>query len=235
MLTKYMKKIIDMTVGSMSGNSVMATRPLFQMGDGGSIPTFPHQFRVMKLEKMTAVNYIKEHHYSHTCSPNPYPAYGMVYQDKLWGVLMFAVPSSENVRASIFGKGTEDSVTELHRLHLLDEAPKNSESWFIGKCLKFLKKECPEIKAVISFADPMEGHKGTIYKATNFVESGKSGAATFYRDTNGILRHPRQKTHKDGKRVSYNITKEDAERRGWTPEKRLGKYRFIYKYLTSKR
>ena len=86
---------------------------------------------------------------------------------------MFACPCSENVRASVFGDKYKDNVTELHRLHILDVTPKNTESWFIVRCLKLLKELKPQIEAVISFSDTTIGHNGTIYKATNAYRAGR--------------------------------------------------------------
>ena len=132
---------------------------------------------------------------------------------------MFATPCSENVRSSVFGKEYKNSVTELHRLHILDVTPKNTESWFISKCLKLLKKEKPHIKAVVSFADSTEGHNGVIYQACNFFYYGKTGKSRFYRDENNRLRHPRQS--------GVNITLKKAKSMGWKPEIRDGKNRYV--------
>ena len=133
---------------------------------------------------------------------------------------MFATPCSENVRASVFGEQYKDSVTELHRLHILDCTPKNTESWFISRCLKMLKKDKPAIKAVLSFADMTEGHKGTIYQATNAYRLGTTGRATFYLDESGRLRHPRQN--------GVNITSEMAKQRNWIAVKREAKNRYLF-------
>lgn len=208
----------------------MVQYSLFQTKDGGSTPTSPLRYRVVVLSQKEAVEYIKNNHYSKTCSPNPKPCYGLVWEGNLIGVLMFSIPVSENVRAQIFGEKRKNEVIELHRLHIQDNTPKNTESWFIGKCLRFLKRDFPYINAVISFADPAYGHDGTIYKATNFEFNGMTGRARFFRDKDGILRHPRQKTYKNGKRVSYNISVEDAKKRGWKPEIVEGKMRYIYKF-----
>ena len=184
-------------------------------------------YTIKKIKKNEAVKYIQEHHYSKTCSPNPFPCYGL-FNNKLIGVLMFAVPCSENVRSSFLGKKYKKRITELHRLHILDIAPFNTESWFISKCLKLLKQIQPEIWGIVSFADPNEGHNGTIYKATNAYYLGKSNKATFYRDQKGRLRHPRQKTHINGKRVTFNLSIKEAKIRGWKPEIRQGKNRYFY-------
>jgi hypothetical protein len=146
--------------------------------------------------------------------------YGLFKNNELIGVCAFATPSSENVCSSVFGKEFKRSVTELHRLVLLDWVPKNSESWFIVRALKALKKDRPYYNAVLSFADTTEGHIGIIYQATNAMYCGTSGKATFYLDNTNRLRHPRQN--------GVNITKEKALTLGWKPVKRNGKHRYLY-------
>ena len=139
---------------------------------------------------------------------------------------MFATPCSENVRASIFGDDRKNEVIELHRLHILDITPHNTESWFISRCLKMLKQDKPQIKAVISFSDTTQGHNGTIYQASNFYFIGKTSPCTFYIDENNRLRHPRQN--------GVNITKDMAEQYGWTPVKRMSKNRYLIFLADSK-
>jgi hypothetical protein len=58
-------------------------------------------------------------------------------------------------------------VIELNRLWLDDELPRNSESWFVSRTLKMLP---PRI--VVSYADPLFGHYGYIYRALNFHYAG---------------------------------------------------------------
>ena len=184
-------------------------------------------YTVRKIDPAPAKEYIKKHHYSHGCHNGPFPCYGLFDKDTLIGVLMFATPCSENVRASIFGESNKDLVTELHRLHILDVTPKNTESWFISRCLKELKKDNPKIKGVLSFSDSTEGHDGIIYKATNAYRLGKTSTATFYTDKDGRLRHPRQS--------GVNITEEMAEELGWTPCQRESKNRYLWLLPKDKR
>lgn len=176
-------------------------------------------YEVRKIPCKIGRQYIIENHYSHGCHNAP-NCYGLFDNDELIGVCAFACPCSENVRSSVFGKEHKDAVTELHRLHIKDVTPKNTESWFISRCLKLLQIDKPNIKAVISFADPAFGHKGIIYQATNAYFCGKSNSAIFYVDENGKLHHPRNNGH--------NITKQEAENNGWKPIKCEGKYRYLY-------
>lgn len=177
-------------------------------------------YEVKRIPCKLAKEYITKNHYSHGCHNAPSPCYGLYDKEELIGCLMFATPCSENVRASIFGVEHKNNVTELHRLHILDGTPKNTESYFISRCLKLLRKDKPQIHGVISFSDLTEGHTGIVYKATNAYRIGHTGKSTFYLDETGRLRHPRQ--------CGVTITKEMAIKRGWQPVKREAKNRYLF-------
>lgn len=163
--------------------------------------------------------FIRKHHYTHGCHNGPM-CYGLFDEGELIGVLAFATPASENVRASVFGAEHKDAVTELHRLVILDGTPTNTESWFISRALAWLHEHRPAIRGVLSFADASEGHQGTIYQATNALYCGTTAKARFWRDQNGRLRHPRQN--------GVNISPKVAQERGWTAERRASKYRYLF-------
>ena len=187
-------------------------------------------FSVMRIKTLPAKEYVKRKHYSRSCHNLPSPCYGLFVEEgdskrNMIGVLCFATPCSERVRASVFGEDYKRHVTELHRLFVEDEyegalTPKGTESWFVSRCLKELKKEKPHIWAVLTFADTTEGHCGTIYKATNAKFCGMTAKSTFYVDQEGCLRHPRQ--------CGVNVSVEEAKERGWKPVKRESKNRYLY-------
>lgn len=184
-------------------------------------------YQVERIPTMTAKSYICKYHYSHGCHNRPSPCYGLFEAENLIGVCAFATPCSERVRASVFGEEFKAHVTELHRLHILDCTPKNTESWFISRCLKLLKKDKPEIWAVISFSDLTVGHSGIIYKASNAYRLGTTERRRFYVDECGRLRHPRQ--------CGHNITSAEADQMGWKPEMREAKNRFLWLLPDNKR
>jgi hypothetical protein len=186
----------------------------------------PKSYSVRKINSKVGREFISQNHYTKGCHNGPM-CYGLFDGETLIGVCAFATPCSENVRSSIWGKEFKDSVTELHRLFIKDCTPKNTESWFVSRVLKLLKEDKPNINGVVSFADATQGHKGTIYQALNAIYYGVSGKATFYEDTTGRLRHPRQN--------GENISKEDAKKRGWKPVKRDGKYRYLFVLPGSKK
>lgn len=75
-----------------------------------------------------------------------------------------------------------DELTELRRLVCIDETPKNTESYFIGKTIRWLRDNT-RIKKIISYADKTYNHQGIIYQATNFKKVGETspGRVIIYR------------------------------------------------------
>lgn len=59
---------------------------------------------------------------------------------------------------------------ELNRLSLDDALPRNSQSWFVSRTLKMLP---PRI--IVSYADPLYGHIGYIYRALKLPVRGLDG------------------------------------------------------------
>lgn len=177
-------------------------------------------FNVEKIKSSVGKEYIRSNHYTGSCHNGPM-CWGLKSNDKLLGVIAFATPISENVRASIFGPEYKNHVTELHRMVIDDDCPHNTGSYFISRALSGLKGYKPKYYVVISFADQTEGHDGTVYQAANFLYYGTTGSRTiFYRDEEGNLRAPRQN--------GVNITEDMARERGWEPELREAKHRYLY-------
>jgi hypothetical protein len=178
-------------------------------------------YHVARVPARTAKDFVKEHHYTHGCHNGPI-AYGLFRDDALVGVIAFACPSSENVRASVFGPEFKAHVIELHRLVVLDVARIEGyrTSKFVSLACRQFGIDRPDYWAVLSYADASEGHTGKIYQACGFRYTGFSDKQSiFYRDADGRLHHPRQ--------AGVNITRAAALARGWSPEKRQGKYRYL--------
>jgi hypothetical protein len=63
-------------------------------------------------------------------------------------------------------------VWELARLYLLDDVPRNAETWLIGKSVRHIKRHHKDVEFLLSYADPTAGHRGTIYRAANWTFDG---------------------------------------------------------------
>ncbi len=63
---------------------------------------------------------------------------------------------------------------ELARLYLLDEIPRNAESWLIAASVRWIKRHRREVACLVSYADPSVGHSGVIYRAANWRADGRT-------------------------------------------------------------
>lgn len=113
--------------------------------------------------------FIKRHHYSHKVVNNSLLHFGAFLDGKLHGVLSYG-PSLDKSKIQPLVEGTGwNEFLELNRMAFDDYLPRNSESRCISQSLKLIKKNAPQIKWVISFADGCSCGDGTIYRASNFV------------------------------------------------------------------
>lgn len=143
------------------------------------------------IDKNLAKKLIKENHYSHSWTPSRYTL-GLFDGESLIGVAVYGFPVGRQTVKSITPNLTNKEVLELKRLWLVDEAPKNSESYFIAKTFDWLRKNTG-IKVLISYSDPMENHLGIIYQATNWLYQGNNTSLSkgYLHRINGKLRNQR--------------------------------------------
>lgn|SRR3990167_1952567 len=97
---------------------------------------------------------------------------------------------------------------EFSRLWICDELGKNTESWFVSRCLKELKKTFPNYRGVVTWADPKQGHQGKIYLACNFTYDGDSRKVKKYIGKSG--KHIYQRTSVKG---SKQIGEDEPKKR----------------------
>ena len=123
----------------------------------------------------------------------------------------------------------ESSVTELRRLCCIDSTPKNTESFFIGSMIRWLKKNT-SLGVVVSYADAQHGHTGTIYKASNFECMGfRNGANVIIYD--GRQYHDKTiRTKYKGELKPFAKRIKDALLAGAARyEKTAGKFTYVYR------
>jgi hypothetical protein len=135
-------------------------------------------------------------HYSKCLPTGKLVKYGVWENDKFIGVIIFSRGASPHLGTALNLDQTE--VCELTRIALnKHNAP---VSQFLAAALKKLRQEQEGLKLVVSFADPKEGHVGGIYKATNWIYTGKSNEVTEYfignrwRHKKSVYYHPERLT-----------------------------------------
>ena len=139
-------------------------------------------FKVVPCERKEIVDFIEEWHYSKNVNglTTTYCFKLLDVEDNLIGAMIYGRIAMANVWKKY--ANAENELIELKRLCCIDNTPKNTESFFIGKTINWLKRNT-SIKTIISYADTTYGHEGTIYKATNFRNVGmtKSGKVIMYK------------------------------------------------------
>ena len=153
----------------------------------------PRAHAVDLIDERPAKAFVEFHHYSRS-----YPAarlrVGLFHGAQLVGVAVFAEPAQ---RATLpkYAPGARSGVV-LARLVLLDEVAANAETWFLARAFGALRREKPDVEAVVSYADPfvraaldgrtvMPGHTGIIYQALNGRYLGRSAKETIVLDPAG--------------------------------------------------
>jgi hypothetical protein len=92
----------------------------------------------------------------------------------------------------IFGRGANNNMLKPFGLQQNDGCElvrialnkhNNPVSKIMALAIKFLKKSQPNLKLIVSYADPEEGHHGGIYQACNWIYTGLSSKAikVFYK------------------------------------------------------
>jgi len=132
-------------------------------------------YQVVYCERIEIEDFIIKNHYSNSINGcDTAYCFRLMDGSKIIGAAFFGRLAMAN-QWKRFGGKAED-VIELRRLCCVDDTPKNTESYFIGNMLRWLKNNTHH-KVVVSYADAEHGHSGTIYKASNFKYLGKQKGA----------------------------------------------------------
>ena len=157
-------------------------------------------------------------HYSRSIPKSKLVKIGVWENDKFIGVLIYsygATPDLVKPYGCTMQQGCELTRIALNR----HETP---VSKMMALSFRFLKKHCPGLRVIVSFADPNEGHHGGIYQATNWYYTGRSTGCYFFKHKRtGRMYHPRN--------VSMNLSLSGKSVRPTECEKiwKDGKHRYV--------
>lgn len=161
---------------------------------------------------------VKTYHYSNILPRLNKHFIGFYLDNKLVGVvtLGWGTRPLHTIRKIFPSLETKDYY-EIGRMCMTEDMPRNSESQMLSQLIKYIKKECPEIKVLFTWADGMVGKPGYVYQAANFWYLGYIWTDMYMKD--GIKLHPRQTKQffskgKDDKRLSCRPTLEQMNKLG---------------------
>ena len=146
----------------------------------------------------------KNWHYSKCLPVGKLIKVGAWEDKKFIGVVIFGRGANRNMLKS-YALG-QDEGCELVRIALTKHISPVSQ--IVSLAIKFLLKRSPNLRLIVSYADPEQGHYGGIYQAGNWIYRGKSTSAVkiWYK---GKWAH--KKTVDDAKVDQKNLLKKKVE------------------------
>jgi len=111
----------------------------------------------------------KLHHYSGKVVNNSQLHLGVFYNGRCEGVMQFGPSLNRKGTVNLVSNTKFNDFIELNRMSFSDTLPRFSESRAISVAHKIIKKNYPNIKWIISFADCTECGDGAIYRASGYV------------------------------------------------------------------
>jgi hypothetical protein len=142
-------------------DSVSKTTPSLQFYD------------VQKISREDMQSFVNKWHYSSVMPRQTKLCLGGFKNDELKAAISFGWGSRPlHTIAKLFPSLTSKDYLDIGKMCLEDSEPKNSESMFLARSIKTLKKEFPDIKLLFTWADAMWGKPGYIYQASNFLYGG---------------------------------------------------------------
>lgn len=179
-------------------------------------------FYVAIIPRKQACEIIIAQHYSGRIVQNSYVHLGVFIEGELLGVLQLGYALMPRQVGKIVRNTEVTEYLELNRMWLDDKAPRNSESRAIAYAVKFIKRACPAVKWIQSFADERCGRLGVVYQAANFLYLG-SHKTSFY-ELDGQTYHSMLLTahKKGGQRGAY--LRQNLHR---ATQHKLNQYRYV--------
>jgi hypothetical protein len=164
----------------------------------------------------------KTWHYSKSVPLPPLVKIGVWENRKFVGVVVFSRGATPRLLKP-FGLNQTQGC-ELTRIALTKHATPVSR--IVKLAILFLKKKSPELRLIVSFADPSEGHHGGVYQAGNWIYSGTSSPSTEYIGPDGKRIHNRM-VAKQGFTTVQGVRRRVLTPDQCLPVKKPGKHRYL--------
>ena len=113
---------------------------------------------------------VKRWHYSRTLSSARNVYLGAWEAERFIGAIVFGIGSGNVTRGIQYGLKRTGEMAELTRVALGDH--RTPVSRIVAVALRFLKRQSPGLRLLVSMADPRQGHHGGIYQAGGWVYTG---------------------------------------------------------------
>lgn len=124
--------------------------------------------RIAPCTREAAKHAVMSWHYSKSMPCGKLAMFGVWEHDRFVGAVIYGRGANNKIACPFGMQQTE--VVELVRVALnRHETP---VSRIVSITLRMLKKACPGLRVIVSYADTAQGHTGQIYKAGNWIYMG---------------------------------------------------------------
>jgi len=124
---------------------------------------------VKPISAKDANRIVQSLHYSGKTVQNSQLHLGVFLDGKCGGAMQFG-PSFDKRKIQGLVRGTLwNEFIELNRMAFADWLPRNGESRALGFAFRWMRKQYPQLRWCVSFADGTQCGDGTIYRASGFV------------------------------------------------------------------
>lgn len=121
---------------------------------------------------------VEKWHYSHTMPAGRNVYIGVWEDGRFIGTVLFGMGSGNSTNGTRYGLSSSHEMAELTRVALTKhESP---VSKIVAVAIRMLKKQSPDLRLLISMADPLQGHIGGIYQAGNWIYTGATKPDVLY-------------------------------------------------------
>ena len=146
---------------------------------------------------------VEKWHYSRRMPVGKLTRVGVWESGRFIGCVLFDRGANRNI-GSPYGLSAVE-VCELVRVALnRHECP---VSRILAVAIRFLRRSAPGLRLIVSYADPEQGHAGTIYQAGSWVYTGKNDSPQSQRVEVGKVIHKRSLFARDGTTAGSVCTK----------------------------
>lgn len=170
-----------------------------------------------------AAKYAVEHwHYSKCMPVGKLVKVGVWEDGQFIGVVVFGQGNNQFQGQSL-GISIQE-ICELTRVAM--RAHKCSVTRVVKLALMMLKRQCPGLRCVFSYADPEQGHVGSIYQGGNWVFVGTGGSSEAFFGKDGKRLHSRV-VSASGVKDHFGKVKPCVRKDECTVKKLAPKYKYL--------
>lgn len=140
---------------------------------------------VKPISAKDANRIIKRLHYSGKVVQNSSLHFGVFLDGKCGGAMSFGSSLDKRKMLGLVKDTGWNEFIELNRMAFADWLPRFGESRCIGVAIRYIKKNYPQIKWIVSFSDGTQCGDGAIYRASGFALTSIKENATLYKFPSG--------------------------------------------------